>query len=81
MLTPQDLSLLDTASQLPPIPTTQWAAHVGTRHGNDTLYWQQVNALINTREALEYAPTTVAWLRRIREHRSLGRGRRTRLAA
>jgi hypothetical protein len=32
-------------------------------------YWQRVNALIDTREALEYAPVTVRRLQRIRQER------------
>ena len=32
-------------------------------------YWQRVNVLIDTREALEYAPVTVRRLQRIRAER------------
>ncbi|QTF81746.1 hypothetical protein SEA_BEEGEE_43 [Gordonia phage BeeGee] len=41
-----------------------------------TRFWQRVNRLCETREALEYAPTTVNRLRRIRETREVSRASR-----
>ncbi|QAY17641.1 helix-turn-helix DNA-binding protein [Gordonia phage Marteena] len=41
-----------------------------------TRFWQRVGQLCETREALEYAPTTVNRLRRIRETRDVSRASR-----
>jgi hypothetical protein len=76
MLTDLERALLDTAEELTHIPRTHWPAHVAAQHGNDILFWQQVNVLLETREAAEYAPRAVAWLRRIRD---TGRRSRRRL--
>jgi len=40
------------------------------RFGNTTRAWQQINALLDTEEALAYAPTAVLRLRRVRDRRA-----------
>lgn len=67
MLTEADRALLDTASDLAQVPASQRSAFVANRHGNETRFWQSVNALLGIPEAAAYAPTTVAWLRRRRD--------------
>ncbi|QDH93379.1 helix-turn-helix DNA binding protein [Gordonia phage Sekhmet] len=41
-----------------------------------TRFWQRVNQLCDTRDALEYAPATVNRLRRMRETRQVSRASR-----
>lgn len=78
-MTDDDRKLLDFAAR--------WWRHAGAQHDaiesdlgiTPTRYFQRLNALLDDPAALEYAPTLVRRLQRIRAQREAGRAARRKI--
>jgi hypothetical protein len=68
-LTNADKALLDFAARWYRFPGAQEQAMRDELGLSATSYWRKVNTLLDRPEALAYAPTTVARLRRVRSAR------------
>jgi hypothetical protein len=79
-LTDTDRALLDFAGRWYRYPGAQEQAMRDELGLSATSYWRRVNALIDRPDALAYAPTTVARLRRLRAARLGARSVRAPLA-
>lgn len=68
-LTDQDREILDALAATPRLDEVSSSATLHARFGNLTLFWQHVNALLNTEAAEAHAPGLVHRLRRRRARR------------
>ncbi|MFM1964901.1 MAG: hypothetical protein RL134_626 [Actinomycetota bacterium] len=79
-LTYADKALLDFAGRWYRFPGAQEQAMRDELGLSATAYWRRVSVLIDQPDALAYAPTTVARLRRMRDERLQARSARGLLA-
>lgn len=69
-LSQHERELLDVAASFTALDERVTAAVMHERFGNATRAWQEINALLDTEEALAYKPALVHLLRRVRARRS-----------
>jgi hypothetical protein len=79
-LTADDRALLDFAGRWYRFPGAQEQAMRDELGLSATSYWRRVNVLLDRPEALAYAPSTVARLRRMRAEKARTRSLRAPLA-